>query len=288
MADLIQAGVTSAAREQDILDLRPGHGVQKLPGILGFMWRKLVTQGAWRVASRSALTALTKANLTATAAEAGVDEIRITVTNDDGSNNPRTYRWDSGSSRTAGANVLASGEGGAGRWIAISGDLGGKVEVYQTLPAAAGDRITNTDAATDFAAEYDISGAAAGDMYRIRAMVKLPSTNSTDTFALALSVGGIDDVGELAAYDAANDDVLTVEADVFVHAVGASGAISAAGRIVKDTGGTVTHTAFNVCAESVDFTAETVVIKLIGTWSAASASDQADLRVFRVERHLAP
>lgn len=285
--DLIQAQVTSYQAEADLLDQRPGHAVPLLPSILGFLWRKVANLGGWRVADRTALQALTKANLTATLAEAGVDEIRVTVIDDDGSDNPRTYRWVPGSSRTAGTNVLATGEGGTGRWVAVGSDLGTKVTVSQSIVAAAGDRITNLDVATDFATEHDISGAAVGDLYRVRAMVKLPSTNSTDTFSLAFSVGGIDDAGVLAAYDAANDDVLAVEADVLVLAIGASGTVSITGRIIKDTGGTVTHTAFVVSAEAVDFTADPV-IKLIGTWSVASTSNQADLRILRVEHYPAP
>lgn len=140
--DLIQAGVTSDAVEQDLLDLRPGHSQGKLPQVLNYLWRKVTTFGVWRVDDAAALTALTKADLAATLAKTGASEIRITVTDGDGSNNPRVFRWVPGSSATAGVNVLATDEGGTGRWIAVaSSDLKG---ANITLADAGGYYSTDT------------------------------------------------------------------------------------------------------------------------------------------------
>ena len=106
--------------------------------------------GLYTVADRTALAAITKATLTATTALPGVTELVVRVTSDADSK-PRRYRWKASDSTTETDYVLATGEGGTGRWFALIDDV--------TDTAAAG--ILDADFAGTFAGAMIRTGSAA-------------------------------------------------------------------------------------------------------------------------------
>ena len=79
------------------------------------------SSGLYTVADRTALAAILKATITATTSLAGVTELVVRVTSDADSK-PRRYRWKAGDSTSTSDYVLATGEGGTGRWFAIVDD----------------------------------------------------------------------------------------------------------------------------------------------------------------------
>lgn len=96
------------------------------------------------------------------------------------------------------------------------------------VPSAT-DTVTNTTAETPFAKTIPIPAETLrkGDRFTDgRATVSMPSTNSTDTFAFAVYLGpaSAPQTGILlcdsTAYDAADNDVMTLEFDLEVDAVG--------------------------------------------------------------------
>jgi hypothetical protein len=112
--------------------------------------------------------------------------------------------------------------------------------------------------------------------FRVRALVETPSTNSTDTFALALKLGAVTLAG-VAATNASNDDVWYVEFEgvldprnVVFHGSGTS----------DSTGTNLAHVlvadgAFNPAIDNA--------ITLTGTWSVANAGNVANCKQFSIE-----
>lgn len=144
---------------------------------------------------------------------------------------------------------------------------------------AAGIALTNSTAETVLASTtLAANSLQPGKVLRIRAAVKATATNSTDTLNVKVRIGPTTltgtTVGASGAVDVADNDVVIVDLEVVVRAVGSgtdcvaivSGFISAPGA----EGTATARVAFESLA--IDSTVAQK-IEVTGTWSAASASD---------------
>lgn len=296
------------AYESRITDPKTGWGlrnVKYLGGMLDALYdevmdahRRVSCLGGVDVANRAALTALVKADLATALADADCSNLYVTVT-DDGNGDPKRYRYDSASTATATDHILATDEGGAGRWYAVDVDIAasGLLPASQTFLAAAADRVAGDDSGAttgsglEFTNKYGLTSAdlAVGQSYRIRAGVVVVGQNGTDTLTLTMFIGGTSglDIADIAAYDAADDDVLTFDIVVTVVATGASGSVTVHGTAIKDTGGTSSLAGANAIAETVDLTGDPD-ISIAAKWGSSSATNEADLRFLEVTAIPAP
>lgn len=137
--------------------------------------------------------------------------------------------------------------------------------------------ITNTTVETAFDKSYTIAAnrLSAGDVIRIIAAGKCPSTNSTDTLTVKVKIGTTVLLAT-AAVDVANNDRWRLEILVNVRTIGASGTIVASGVWTLGVPGTATQRADGLDSTTIDTTA-TQAITVTATWSVANASNQTYL-----------
>lgn len=174
-----------------------------------------------------------------------------------------------------GAKLMSDGAGGVMNALA-SGQL------YGTTTASSA--ITNTTAETTFSTgSYTIPAnfLKLGDTIHFKGKVEVPSQNSTDTLNIKFKIGTTV-ISATGAVDVATNDEGYFEGTFTVTAVGSSGSIDASGFNSLGTPGTATEKEFSLAATTVDTTA-TQALTVTGTWSVASASDQAILTQFQVE-----
>jgi len=112
--------------------------------------------------------------------------------------------------------------------------------------------------------------------FSIRAKVKTPLTNSTDTFALALKLGTTT-LASVSATNASNDDLWDVKFEGLIDPRSAE--FSGSGNS-KSTGTSLAHfqladVAFNPAIDNA--------ITLVGTWSVANAGNVADVKEFTIQ-----
>jgi predicted RecA/RadA family phage recombinase len=112
-----------------------------------------------------------------------------------------------------------------------------------------------------------------GDMVKILALVKVDDNNSTNTLTCNLRFGG-SAVADQAAHDVDDNDIVLLEATVFVVAGGASGSVAWFGRgQVQDDG----LDADNAGTASLDLSGA-IVIDVAATWSGAHADNKTTLK----------
>lgn len=111
---------------------------------------------------------------------------------------------------------------------------------------------------------------------RVRAVCRLPETNSTDTFAFRLRLGTTV-LSQVTAFDATNNDICTVTFegaidpyDAEIHGFGLSARTGQAPVYL----GTA-DLAFNPAVAQT--------ISVTGQWSVANTGNIADLKVFNIE-----
>lgn len=143
------------------------------------------------------------------------------------------------------------------------------------------DTVTNTTAETAFSQKLTIAAGTqkVGDRRTIRAVVKTPTTNSTDTLTLKLKIADIV-IAECAAINVADDDVIVLEAFFVVQAIGA-------GSIAAITGGGFSYLsgatsvskakAFGRTTSANFATTTDEDITVTATWSVQSTSNIARL-----------
>jgi hypothetical protein len=234
--------------------------------------------GGKTVATKAALTALTKANLAETLTQLGEEASYLAITVDsDADGKPRTYRWDSTSAQTASQSCLATNEGGTGRWIAL--DVRGLSKV-QTAPAAAADRVTATAAKTAFANLGGIIpvNAPVGTRINGKAIFKLASTNGSDTCEPTVEAGSTVLVVRSGA-DLANDDIVSLAWDYVVSATGASGKLTGHTTVQLAGAGEVNTPVVDLAIDLSE--ARTVTPKV--THGSSNAGNQTDLRYLKSE-----
>ena len=136
--------------ESKFLDAQTGHGGRNSE-FYGKMFRavydevqdahrRIACGGGVVKATRAAMVAILKADLTTALADTDCDFLVVTALDDDGAGTPRQYRWLAGSAAATTADILATGEGGTGRWIAVQAD------VDSTAGAAAAAMLRKADA----------------------------------------------------------------------------------------------------------------------------------------------
>ena len=141
--------------------------------------------------------------------------------------------------------------------------------------------LTNTTAATVVGTfTVDGAGLRVGDVLHVRASGTCPSTDSTDTLTVALSLG-TESIATTGAVDVANADQFHLDFYIVIRAIGASGAVAGCGFVVLDSTTTVLTKA--VKAQATEDISGNVALALTGTWSVAAAANQFILDNFIVE-----
>lgn len=175
----------------------------------------------------------------------------------------------------------------AGRLVA-GGANSGVVPLIAYTNTAASTAISNTTTETLFSTSYSIpaNSLRAGQLIRIRFQGIASATNSTDTLAIKLYIGGLTGTVllSLAATDVADNNVFSGEYELILRTVGASGTIVGCGtcKNVPAAEGTASYRDDILASTAIDTTAAKV-IGVSATWSVASASNSCRLDFLRVE-----
>jgi hypothetical protein len=153
--------------------------------------------------------------------------------------------------------------------------------VYRAVAASAAH--TNTTDAANFDKSYTFpaNSLAAGDIIRIVAQAVATSTDSTDTLALLLTLGGVT-LATTGAVDVANGDIGHFTCDIVIRTAGGSGTYVACGTQCLGVPGTVTAKPFFKASTSIDTTA-TQVVAVNADWSVAAAANSCRLDVLNVQ-----
>lgn len=174
-----------------------------------------------------------------------------------------------------------------GRLVA-GGNIPGVASLVVYSNEAASSAISNTTTETAFDTSYTFpkNSLAAGQVIKIKWQGIATSTNSTDTLAIKVYIGGI--TGTLlfthAATDVANNNVFMGEYELIVRTVGASGTVVGfgTGKSVPAAEGTATYKDDILASTTIDTTAVQQVA-VSATWSVASASNSVRLDFLTVE-----
>lgn len=138
----------------------------------------------------------------------------------------------------------------------------------------------------DFVNPITIDGTTlrAGDVLRVKGLVKVPDANGTDTLDVKLLLGTetIFQTGDLTMTDDAGNDVIEFEVDITINAIGASGKVAAFGTYTTLLNTTYATKTIDK-AEATEDISGSVVIKVQGDWSAAHDDNEAYLKHLNVE-----
>jgi hypothetical protein len=152
---------------------------------------------------------------------------------------------------------------------------------------AAGTPVTNTAAeAVLYSHLLPAYSLQVGKRYKLRAAVRATVTNGTDTARIRLRTGPTTLTGtvifDATAVDVANDDLVIVEVEGIVRAIGTSAIVLWSGfGSIEGAEGTVTaRAAFE--SDPFDATIDNR-IELTALWSAASASDSCQAEAFTLD-----
>lgn len=174
-----------------------------------------------------------------------------------------------------------------GRLVA-GGNIPGVASLVAYSNGAASSAISNTTTETAFDTSYTFpkNSLDAGQVIKIKWQGIATSTNSTDTLAIKVYIGGI--TGTLlfthAATDVANNNVFMGEYELIVRTVGASGTVVGfgTGKSVPAAEGTATYKDDILASTTINTTAVQQVA-VSATWSVASASNSVRLDFLTVE-----
>lgn len=159
------------------------------------------------------------------------------------------------------------------------------VNVYRNT--AASTAVTNNTAETLFSTNYSIPANTlkAGSIVRVKYWGIATATNSTDTLAIKLYIGGLTGTALVshAAVDVADNNIFFGECDVIIRTAGASGTMVARG-LYKTTAaeGTATMKDDILASTAIDTTVAQVV-GVSATWSVASSSNSCRLDFIEVD-----
>lgn len=160
------------------------------------------------------------------------------------------------------------------------------MERILSIPTAVGTAVTNTTTETSLARyAFPANHLQPGKSYRARCGIRTPSTNSTDTLTLKVRFGSSSTPGSntscaaSAAVDVANDDVAQVDIQIDVQS--STRAVITVMMAECDAIGTITMknqgpTVLTIAADTAYY------LDVTATWSAASASDQAQAETWVV------
>jgi hypothetical protein len=164
----------------------------------------------------------------------------------------------------------------------------GVVPAIVFLNTAASTAISNTTTETLFSPQYSIPARSlrAGHLIRIRYQGIATATNSTDTLAIKLYIGGLSGTALIshAATDVADNNVFSGEYELIIRTIGATGTMVGCGtyKSVPAAEGTATYKDDILASTTIDTTAAQV-IGVSATWSVASSSNSVRLDFLRVE-----
>lgn len=123
-----------------------------------------------------------------------------------------------------------------------------------------------------------------GKVYRFRAAVEVPSTNSTDTLTLRARLGGTTLAGTAiftsGAVDAANADLAVIDGEFTVRSIGATGVAAYAVAGSNPDAATIALGAHAGTA-TVD-TTSACLLEITADWSVAHADNQCNATSFTV------
>lgn len=162
------------------------------------------------------------------------------------------------------------------------------MSIHKHIIASATDTVTNTTAETAFVKtlSFPKESFRAGDWVKGFACVKATSTNSTDTLTCKVYLGPASDpttgflLCDQTAIDVANSDVVKLDFEFCVDAIGAGSTFKLSGGGVSYKQGATSVSKTQAFSAAVDAQASSfadLVIAVTATWSAASASDIARL-----------
>jgi len=152
--------------------------------------------------------------------------------------------------------------------------------------AAAGTALTNSTSETALGS-YTIPANTLqpGSLIQVRFGGIATATNSTDTLAVKLYIGGLSGTAliSIPATDVADNNVFTGEYEIAVRTIGSTGTIVGQGtfKSVPAAEGTMTIKDDILASTTLDTTAAQD-ITVSGTWSAQSSSDSCRLDFLRV------
>lgn len=175
----------------------------------------------------------------------------------------------------------------------IRNDAGVDTDVLKGLQklyvnTAASTAISNSTVEALFSTQYSIPAntLVAGSLIKVRFQGIATATNTTDTLAIKLYIGGLAGTAliSIAATDVANNDVFTGEYELIVRTAGASGTMAGVGtfKSIPAAEGTMTVKDDILASTTLDTTAAQVV-GVSATWSVASASNSVRLDFMRVQ-----
>lgn len=156
---------------------------------------------------------------------------------------------------------------------------------YTNTAASTAVSNTTTETLFDKYATIPARTLRAGNLIKIRYQGIATSTNSTDTLAIKLYIGGLTGTALIshAATDVANNDVFQGEYELIIRTIGSSGTMVGCGtyKSVPAAEGTATYKDDILASTTIDTTASKV-IGVSATWSVASASNSCRLDFLRV------
>lgn len=162
--------------------------------------------------------------------------------------------------------------------------------VYQAVRyanTAASTAVSNLTAETAFDTKFTIpkNSLQPGQTIKVKFQGIATSTNSTDTLAIKLYIGGIAGTAllTLAARDVANNDIFTGEVLIVFRTIGASGTFVAYGSAPASPNASGTaKNQYSTASTAIDTTAAQDIV-VSATWSVASASNSCRLDILVVE-----
>lgn len=179
----------------------------------------------------------------------------------------------------------------SGRVTTTDGVTSGTARVVGGLAysnTAASAAITATATETLFSTQYSIPANTlkAGTLVKIRFQGIATATNSSDTLAIKLYIGGLSGTLLLtvAATDATNNDVFTGEYELIIRTAGLTGTVVGVGtfKSIPAAEGTMTIKDDILASTTIDTTAAQVV-GVSATWSSTNGGNSCRLDFLRVE-----
>lgn len=160
------------------------------------------------------------------------------------------------------------------------------LRVPYTLTAA-GTALTNSTTETALGtAPIAANILTVGSLIKVRYQGIATATNSTDTLAIKLYIGGLTGTALIshAATDVANNDVFTGEYEMIVRTIGSTGTIVGVGtyKSIPAAEGTMTIKDDILASTTIDTTAAQNIV-VSGTWSVANAGNSCRLDFLRLE-----
>lgn len=163
----------------------------------------------------------------------------------------------------------------------------GRVPLVLDSPVAASTAVSNTSSETAFDKKITVPANTlhSGSVIRVKFQGIATATNSTDTLAIKLYIGGTAGTAllSLAARDVANSDIFSGWFDLIIRTNGSSGTMVGMGSATANpnAAGSSMVSAF-LASTAIDTTSDKDIV-VSATWSVASASNSCRLDFLTAE-----